>query len=191
MVKPLLAALLLIGSGCTQAPDPAATVEFQNAAVVHGGALADDLTLTGRVVDAANVLRSETESTLSTRSAALEKATSDQLVVATVTQLDGKSIADFARDLGNRWRLGQATKDNGVLVVFAPDQRQVQIAVGTGLEGLLTDQEAAKVVNAMLVRFRQGDFDRGLLEGSSMIDTRLRSDLRRPQPKPAKEKAAA
>jgi uncharacterized protein len=103
------------------------------------------------------------------------------LVVVTVPTLNGQDIARFSTALGNREGIGQADKDNGVLVVVAPNERKVRIAVGYGLEGLLTDQRASEIVQHMLPHFRSGDQTGAINVGVSEIETVLRSDLRRPQ----------
>jgi uncharacterized protein len=114
-------------------------------------------------------------------SEALEAATTDQLVVVTEPTLDGRDIANYGSALGNQMGLGQADKDNGVLLLVAPKEHKVRIAVGYGLEGLLTDQRAAKIVNDMLPYFRAGDGSQAVRVGVSEIDGVLRSDRRRPQ----------
>ena len=134
-----------------------------------------------RVQDQANIIPATDEIDLTRRSEALEKATTDQLVVATVPTLRGQDIAKFATAMANREGIGQADKDNGVLVIVAPNERQVRIAVGDGLEGLLTDQRASEIVQHMLPRFRSGDKAGAINIGVSEIDAVLRSNLRRPQ----------
>jgi uncharacterized protein len=134
-----------------------------------------------RVQDRANVLPAAQEIELARRSEALEKATSDQLVVVTVPTLNGQDIARFGTALGNREGIGQADKDNGVVVIVAPKERKVRIAVGYGLEGLLTDRRAGEIIQHMLPRFRSGDQAGAINVGVSEIDAVLRSDLHRPQ----------
>jgi len=162
----LIAAIALAAAGCGQSA-PA------------GKSMLDVGLL--RVQDRANVLPAAQEIELARRSEALEKATSDQLVVVTVPTLNGRDIARFGTALGNREGIGQADKDNGVLVIVAPNERQVRIAVGDGLEGLLTDQRASEIVRHMLPHFRSGDQLGAINLGVNEIDAVLRSDLRRPQ----------
>src|SRR5688572_27548014 len=90
--------------------------------------------LTGRVVDQAGILAPEEETRLSDQLAALEVRTTDQLVVVTVPSLQGLSIDEFSQQLGNHWGIGRADRNNGVLLVVAPKERRVRIAVGYGLE---------------------------------------------------------
>jgi len=134
-----------------------------------------------RVQDRANIIPAAEEIDLARKSEALEKTTSDQLVVVTVPTLNGQDISQFSTVLANRIGAGQADKDNGVLLVVAPKERKVRIAVGYGLEGLLTDQRAANILHDMIPRFRAGDAPGAIEIGVGEVDALLRSDRRRPQ----------
>ena len=134
-----------------------------------------------RVQDQAELLTASQEIELARRSEALEKATSDQLVIVTVPSLGGKDMAQFSTALANRIGAGQADRDNGVLIVVAPNERRVRIAVGYGLEGLLTDRRTAEIVQHMLPQFRSGDHAGAIGIGVNEIEAVLRSDTRRPQ----------
>ena len=81
-------------------------------------------TLTGRVVDEANVLDPAARAALTDKLAALEAKTTDQLVVVTLKSLQGTSIEDFGVELGRRWQIGQKDKNNGVLLIVAPTEQQ-------------------------------------------------------------------
>ena len=119
--------------------------------------------LTGRVVDNASLLSVADEARLSGDLAALEQRTSDQLVIVTVPSLDGQTIEAFATALGNHWRIGQRDKDNGVLLVVAPNERKVRIAVGYGLEAILTDSRAQEIIDRhLLPAFRNSEFTAGI-----------------------------
>lgn len=137
-----------------------------------------------RVQDRAELLTAAQELELAQKSEALEKATTDQLVVVTVPSLQGQDIARFSTDLANREGYGQADKDNGVLLVVAPTERKVRIAVGYGLEALLTDRRASEIVEQMLPLFRGGRSPEAIVLGVQRIDETLRRDMRRPQYKP-------
>ncbi|HYE01002.1 MAG TPA: TPM domain-containing protein, partial [Alphaproteobacteria bacterium] len=126
--------------------------------------------LSGRVVDAANILPPEVERTLTERLAAQERASSNQIVVATVPGLQGADIETFAVELFRTWKLGQQGRDNGVLLLVAPNERRVRIEVGYGLEGRLTDVLAEDVIQTrILPRFRAGDFPGGVLAGAAAV----------------------
>ena len=134
-------------------------------------------TLTGRVVDEANVLDPAARAALTDKLAALEAKTTDQLVVVTLKSLQGTSIEDYGVELGRRWQIGQKDKNNGVLLIVAPTERKVRIEVGYGLEGELTDAVSRLIIeNAILPRFRAGDFAGGITRGVDDIISVLTGD---------------
>ncbi|WP_394359062.1 TPM domain-containing protein [Metapseudomonas boanensis] len=126
--------------------------------------------LSGRVVDRAELLDNQAELSLARMLAAHEQATSDQVVVVTVPDLQRRSIEDFGVELGRRWGIGQKGKDNGALLIVARDERQIRIEVGYGLEGRLTDAQSSLIINNIIKpAFKQGDFARGINEGAAAM----------------------
>lgn len=126
--------------------------------------------LTGRVVDQAEILSAAQEAAITERLAAHERETSNQVVVATVPSLQGTDLERFANELFRAWNLGQKGRDNGVLLLVAPTEREVRIEVGYGLEGSLTDAIASDIVrNRILPRFRVGDLPGGINAGVEAI----------------------
>lgn len=143
--------------------------------------------LTGRVVDQANLLSPAREAELTQRLEALERDTSDQLVVVTVDSLQDRDIADYGYQLGRAWGIGQAAENNGVLLIVAPNERKVRIEVGYGLEPILTDALSALIIHErILPAFRDGGYERGITDGVEAIDEQLRLD-----PEEAQARAAA
>ena len=134
--------------------------------------------LTGRVVDQAGVLDAAAEARLATKLADLESKTGTQLVVATLNSLQGTDIADFGYQLGRHWGIGQKGKNNGALLIVAPTERKVRIEVGYGLEGTLTDAVTRLIIdNAVLPRFRTGDFAGGIERGTDDLIQLLSGDV--------------
>ena len=130
--------------------------------------------LTGRVVDAAGVLDPGTRAELTASLAALENTSTDQLVVVTVPSLQGYAIEDFANRLIRKWQLGQKGKDNGILLLVAPNEHQVRIEVLPGLEGTMTDALSSSIIqNRILPLFRRGDFAGGVRLGVRDINDSL------------------
>ena len=130
--------------------------------------------LSGRVVDAANIIAPENEAALDGRLAQLEAQSQRQLVVATVPDLQGYDIADYGYRLGRQWALGDAERDDGVLLLVAPNERRVHIAVGYGLEPILTDALSARIIRDTITpAFREGDFDRGIAAGVDAIANQI------------------
>jgi uncharacterized protein len=134
----------------------------------HTGASADIVfpELTGRVVDDAGLLNYPEEVALTADLKALEDKSSDQVVVVTLPSLQGYTIEDFGYQLGRHWGIGTKQFDNGVILLVAPNDRKVRIEVGRGLEGTLTDALSRIIIeNAILPRFREGDFAGGIKDG--------------------------
>ena len=126
--------------------------------------------LSGRVVDGAAYLSSSAERQLNQQLQAHEKATGNQLVVATFDDLQGYSIEEFGYQLGRDWGIGQKDKDNGVLLIVARVERKVRIEVGYGLEGTLTDAISANIIQTVILpTFRQRQFEQGIGRGVTAI----------------------
>jgi uncharacterized protein len=141
--------------------------------------------LTGRVVDQANVLSAGARADLEGKLADLETKSGIQLVVATVSSLDGQDVETYANTLFRAWKLGEAKKNDGVLFLIAPNEHRVRIEVGYGLEGTLTDATSSLIIaNAVAPRFKAGDFNGGVERGVGDIITVLTTDSADWQRKP-------
>lgn len=126
--------------------------------------------LTGRVVDRADMLPANVESQLSQMLKAHEQASTEQLVVVTLPDLQGYSIEEYGYQLGRHWGIGQEGKDNGALLIVAKEERKVRIEVGYGLEGRLTDAQASVIINRVITpAFRKGDFQSGITNGAAAM----------------------
>jgi uncharacterized protein len=129
--------------------------------------------LPGRVNDGAGLLSERDEGELEAALARFETETTNQIVVATLQSLQGLPIEEYGYQLGRHWGIGQAGKDNGALLIVAPEEREVRIEVGYGLEGELTDSQSRTIIEThILPHFRQGDFAAGIKAGvAAMIET--------------------
>lgn len=107
--------------------------------------------LSGRVVDQAGLLTPDQEQSLSKLSKTIEDNTTAQIVVVTLKSLDGYDIADYGYQLGRYWKIGQKGKDNGLLIIVAPNERKVRIEVGYGLEGGVTDAQSHELIQSQLI----------------------------------------
>ena len=142
--------------------------------------------LTGRVVDQANIIQPATRTAIEQKLAELEAKSGIQFVVATVTSLEGQEIEPYANQLFRNWKLGEKAKNNGVLLLVAPNERRVRIEVGYGLEGTLTDALSKVIItNAITPRFKAGDFSAGISRGVDDIITVLTTDASEWQQRPA------
>jgi uncharacterized protein len=127
--------------------------------------------LTGRVVDEAGVLSEQTKDQLTQILAGDEQHYGGrQVVVVTLKSLQGYSIEEFGVDLGRHWAIGQKGKDDGVLVLVAPNEHKARIEVAYGNEGVLTDAQSRVILDrTMLPQFRKGDYDSGVLAGTEAV----------------------
>ena len=126
--------------------------------------------LTGRVVDQADLLRPEQELDLTSKSAALEAQTGRQFVVATVNSLEGRTIEDYGYRLGRAWKIGDEKKDDGVLLLVAPNEKKVRIETGYGARVFLTDAVSSVIVReSILPRFKAKDMGGGITAGADQI----------------------
>jgi len=126
--------------------------------------------LTGRVVDRAEMLSPQAETRLTRMLQAHEQATTEQVVVVTLPDLQGYPIEDFGYQLGRHWGIGQEGEDNGALLIVAKEERRIRIEVGYGLEGRLTDAQSAVIINNVITpAFRQNDFQTGIVNGTAAM----------------------
>lgn len=133
--------------------------------------------LTGRVVDQAGILSPAVKAELETALATHENNTTNQVVVVTLESLNGANIEEYSLELGRRWGIGQKGKDNGVLLVVAPNDKQIRIEVGYGLEGILTDALSSNIINYYIIpEFKKGDIENGIKIGAQKIIALLEGD---------------
>jgi uncharacterized protein len=126
--------------------------------------------LTGRVVDNAGLLSPQAEQTLTAQLADLEAKTGRQMVVATLPDLGGYEIEDYGYQLGRAWGIGDKTRNDGVLLLVAPNDRKVRIEVGYGLEGILTDALSSVIIQTkILPAFRSGKMEEGVVAGAQAV----------------------
>ena len=126
--------------------------------------------LSGRVNDYAGILSERARESLSDKLRDHEDLTGNQVVVLTLTSLEGESIEDFSNQVFNEWGLGQQGQDNGILIVVVPDEKRMRIEVGYGLEAFMPDVIAGRIIREIMApRFRDGDFDAGISEGALAV----------------------
>jgi uncharacterized protein len=126
--------------------------------------------LTGRVTDNAQILSHATHQLLTESLKEHENRTGNQVVVLTISTLGGESIEDYAGRVFEEWKLGQIGKDNGILIIVVPNDRRMRIEVGYGLESILTDGMAGRIIrNIMGPKFKNGDYDGGITDGARAV----------------------
>ena len=130
----------------------------------------DDPPLRGRVNDYANLLSSARAQALVQRLEQFENETGHQIAVLTIPTLEGEDIEGFSIRVAENWKIGKKGFDNGVILVVAQNDRKLRIEVGYGLEGILPDAIANRIIQQIIVpRFRANDFPGGIEAGVDAI----------------------
>jgi len=134
--------------------------------------------LDGRVVDTAHILDADTVDHLTADLAAYEAKTSTQIVVVTLSDLQGYPIEQWGLALLRGWQIGQKGKNNGVVVIVAPNDHQMRIETGYGAEGPLPDATASQIIRQdMTPHFKDGDYAGGLTAGLHDIESTLQGEF--------------
>lgn len=99
-----------------------------------------------------------------------DKSTSTQIAIVTIKSLGSYDVAEYGTRLAHKWEIGQAGKDNGVLILASLEDRKMNISSGYGLEGSLTDIISGRIIrNEMVPEFKKGDFYTGFDRASDAI----------------------
>jgi uncharacterized protein len=129
----------------------------------------------GYVSDFAGLLSPVSRTNLEASLSQLEKDTTAQVAVVTITSLEGDTIEDYAVNLFEVWGIGQKEQDNGVLFIIAYDEHKVRIEVGYGLEALITDGRSGRILdNEVLPSFKAGNYEAGIIKGTAAIEGYIR-----------------
>ncbi len=126
------------------------------------------------VNDFESLLSAQEVSALENKLVKYERTYSTQIAIVITRELGGYEIADYATQLGEKWGVGRAGSENGLLITVVPGDEQgrrlVYIAVGYGLEGAIPDITANRIVeNEILPNFRMGNYYKGLDEGTNVL----------------------
>lgn len=126
------------------------------------------------VDDRANVIDEEHERTLNGILQELEQKTGIQYIILTIDSTGGLPIEQFSIELLDKWKLGQAGKDNGFLFTLALKDRAYRFETGYGLEGILPDQVLGRIGRSVLEPYlKSGDYSRGIYEANLAVVRRI------------------
>ena len=180
MRKVGIAFLAIALAGCSAAAEPEPFPYFE----AEGG----------RIRDGADLLTPETESQLTKMLDEAQHRYGPQMAVVTVTSLHGFSIEEFSLQYANAWGLGHRDRNDGLMIVVAPNERKVRIEVGLGIENSFSNEFCQTVIDGHIVpAFRDGDMERGIVEGVGALVDRMKLHPTVPandnQPVPLKEVA--
>lgn len=133
----------------------------------------DPPSLTGRVNDLARLLPEADARALEQKLADYEQKTGHQFALLTLPSLQGDPIEDFSIRVAERWKLGDAKRSDGLIMVIAKNERKIRIEVGYGLEGAIPDALAGRIIQEhMRPYFQEGDFAKGI---QSAFDTLMKA----------------
>lgn len=122
------------------------------------------------VNDYVGMLNGTERETLEQKLRAYNDSTSTQITVVVVKSTLPYPPGDYAFELGRRWGVGQKDKDNGVVLLWATDDRKIFIATGRGMEGALPDAIAKRIISTVISpEFKQQMYYRGLDRGTDEI----------------------
>jgi uncharacterized protein len=160
-----LVCLLTLGLLLTGGPTPARALEVPQ--------------YQGYVTDLAGMISPAERQRLEQTLLAFEQSDSTQIAVLTIPSLEGDPVEDFSIRTVEAWKIGQKGKDNGVLLLVSKGDRKIRIEVGRGLEGVLTDLLAGRIVDQVISPyFKAGQLDQGFAAGVSAIISATRGEFK-------------
>ena len=128
---------------------------------------------TAPVIDNADIIDAATEAELTEKLDQFEETNQRQFVIVTLDSLQGYDIADYGYRLGREWGIGDAERNDGIILIVAPNERKMRIEVGYGLEGVIPDGLAFEYIEGMKDYFRAGDFSGGISWAADQIIRQL------------------
>jgi uncharacterized protein len=123
----------------------------------------------GFITDRANILTTSEKVTVEEVLSRFAKETSNEVAVLIVPSLGGISVEEYANKVFHQWGIGNKYKDNGVLFLWSVGDHKVRIEVGYGLEQVITDGEAGRIVRNITAQFKRQEWADGVYTGVSGI----------------------
>jgi uncharacterized protein len=117
----------------------------------------------GFVNDFANIISSSEKQVIETKLVNIKNTTGSEVAVVTISSLGDETVESYAVELFKEWGIGVKGKDNGLLILIAPNEREVRIEVGYGLEGSVTDLQSGNIIRKVMTpAFKEGDYGKGI-----------------------------
>lgn len=131
------------------------------------------------VYDYTSLLTPTQKTNLENKLVRYSDSTSTQIVVAVISSTQGENIAYLAANWGEKWGIGQAKEDNGVLMLLAQNDRKITIQAGKGVEHLLTDFQSKRIIERVIIpEFKKGSYYKGLNKGADYIFRTLQGEFK-------------
>jgi uncharacterized protein len=129
--------------------------------------------------DYINLLSSSEKNALETKLIQYADSTSTQIVIVIISSTKGEDISLLGAQWGQKWGIGQADEDNGILVILAKDDRHIDINTGYGIEYRITDLMAERIINRIMIpEFKAGSYYSGLDKGADAIFAALNGEFK-------------
>ncbi len=144
----------------------------------------DKPSLQTSVYDYISLLSSTDKKNLEQKLIGYSDSTSTQIVVAIISSTEGENINYLGAQWGEKWGIGQADEDNGILIILARDDRKIAINTGYGIESTLTDALSKRIIETVIIpEFKGGDYYAGLDKGSDAIFKVLTGEFKEDRPR--------
>jgi uncharacterized protein len=131
------------------------------------------------VYDYIDLLTGSQRSLLENKLTAYADSTSTQVVIAIISSTKGEDISFLGAKWGQKWGVGQAGEDNGIMILLAKDDRSIDINTGYGIEYRITDRMAERIINNyMIPSFKDGNYYEGLDRGTDVIIRMLEGEFK-------------
>jgi uncharacterized protein len=138
---------------------------------------------TGYINDYTNTLNSSDKATLTNISNDLIKANGTEMAIVIIDTTDGRDIESYAQELFQKWEIGKKGTDNGLLVVVALNDHKWRVQTGYGIEGVLPDTLAARIMQDLAVpAFKEGKYGKGLIDATGKFKSVLQGEKYQPPP---------
>ena len=152
-------------------------VLFQSSIGLAAGLKLPEPSYSFYVYDETNIVDTQVEEYIIGTNKALYDKTGAQIVVASVNSLDDMDIREYASRLFEKWGIGNRNKDNGLLILIVPGEREIWIEVGYGLEGALPDSRVGNIIeNFILPYFKEENYSEGILLGFNEIINEIEAE---------------
>jgi uncharacterized protein len=131
------------------------------------------------VYDYVGLLSEAQKKSLETKLVRYSDTTSTQVVIAIITSTKGENINYLAANWGEKWGIGDAKKDNGILILLARNDRKISIQNGKGIEHLMTDFQTKRIIERVIIpQFKKGSYYKGLDKGADFIFRTLQGEFK-------------
>lgn len=126
--------------------------------------------LSGPVIDQVGLLSPQTKNQIEQSLFQFQREQKIQIQVFVTSSLNNEAIESVAIQIFDKWKLGDQKKDTGLLFLIAPNEKKLRIEVGQGLEGIIPDITAKRIISDVVKPyFQRGEFGQGVIEGISSI----------------------